>query len=264
MNTQIRFHFILLMVLCSSCSNLVKKFSAPDKVLKELEDYKLYQLNDYSDQLNSLQQIIENDEEFEIVKLSSQAQTYLTSKIEDIVKNNELLFDKSFSAKVYIIRSNIPFYFSLPNGGLFFSLDLFKNYIPYESLLMAVLTFESLRSKKAFYNKHLIFPTGQISLAEILKLSRLSLKNKLEINKWALYALKRAGFEGNAYLSWLQVMNKNTSRFILHLGSKENISREETLLKRFIAKHGLKRVFSKRERNSSQSFYEFLKEIKRI
>ena len=96
-------------------------------------------------------------------------------------------------------------------------------------------------------------------------LSILKLKEEYitEIDKWAFYTMKRAGYDSLAYLNWLQIQNKNTMDFFLqHGGDTRRISREEFLFKKFIVGQRISNDDTKRfQRRSSAGFYELKREI---
>jgi hypothetical protein len=98
-----------------------------------------------------------------------------------------------------------------------------------------------------------------MSLERMLSLNRLSPDMKLEIHKWAYHFLKRTGYDGEYYLSWLQIQNRNSSDFYLMQGDTATISQEEAFFKAFLVKRS---KINKDEfilkKNSSKNFYDFL------
>jgi hypothetical protein len=74
--------------------------------------------------------------------------------------------------------------------------------------------------------------------------------------------LKRAGFDASVTLNWIQVQNRNVLDFAALLGDTTSISREEHLLKNFMAKEGVSNIEKKTiEANSSREFYQLLNQI---
>lgn len=218
---------------------------------------------DYSDHLKSLGRDYLNSPKIKQVYISKSSRKYLLRLYNRIVSNNELLLNNSETPKFYIIRSKLPFYFSLPGSSFFFSSILIKKYLRSEELFMSLLSSEIIKSQKQIYLKKMIVPVGYMRTERMLSLTRSSLALKHEINKWAYYTMKRSGVDPSAYLMWMQIQNRNTLEFSMQNAGVQSISREEYLFKNFIASKGaVSKIAEIKIENSSRKFYRFLNEIK--
>lgn len=256
--------FLILTFLCTSCSSFWGS-SDPSKYNKEFEtNYHYLSSSDYVDHLSGLDKAVSVSLDKSMVKLSALNETYLNKLTQKILVNNELLLDKESNISVKIIKSKTPFVFSLPGGKLYISSSLLNKYVRYESLLAAILSIEIIKSERNYYRRNLVVPLGHLSIEKAILINRLGLEEKMEINKWSFFVLKRSGFDPHAILAWIQVLNKNTLELSLYLGEMKKISREETLLKSFIVNIGVNRKLEDRQANSSKEFYRFIDEIKEI
>jgi hypothetical protein len=104
-------------------------------------------------------------------------------------------------------------------------------------------------------------PIGFLPLERMLLLSRLHLDEKVEIHKWAHYLTVRSGYDGEYYLSWLQIQNRNTADFLLEVGDANLINREESLFKAFLIKNTTDDEVPGKK-SSSKTFYTFLNSIR--
>lgn len=195
------------------------------------------------------------------IKLSSSSRLYLEEVYSKLVKNNELLLSGSESPHFYIIKSKIPFYFSLPGSEFYFSTGLVEKYLKNELLLVAMLSAETFKSVNLIYEKNVVVPLGYITIERLLSLVKIPLQVKAEINNNSYLILRRAGYDPSAYLVWLQTQNKNMLDFSLQHGTTRRLSREEYLFKNFIASKK-DRFEGIEEKNSSKLFYKFINEIK--
>jgi hypothetical protein len=169
-----------------------------------------------------------------------------------------LFFKNLKSLKINIIRDERPYYFSLPQNEIYVSTGLFKKYINHESELMSVIAYEMIRLEKKIYNKAMIIPTGYLTVERILSMNRIGYEIKNELHKWSFYILKRSGYDASIYLSWLQILNRNTIDFQGLLGDTSSISREESMFKKFLV--DIKEAVSIEEGKTSSSpdFYKFI------
>lgn len=219
---------------------------------------------DYIDQLAAIGAHFIDSEEIKLEKLSPRSRAYLDDIYYRIVRNNELLLEQTTLPQINIIKDNTIFYFSLPKGQIYLSKGLVDKYFRSEELLVACLTHEIIRSHRALYEKKEIIPVGFMKIEKLLYLTRVSTEVKVEVNKLSYYAMKRAGYDANAYLNWLQTQNKNTLDFMLQQGETRNISREELAFKNFMVleESGFTEM-TDLDLNSSSGFYAFINEIKR-
>lgn len=245
------------------CSRLVNFFVVKKDFLAEIPAGEMVS-QDYSDHLASLGRSYLTSESVAEVKLGARSKRYLQEIVERIVRNNELLLNQELDTDVRIINDKTVFYFSLPKGQLFFSQGLVDKYFKSEEIFIACLTHELIRSHREIFEMKSIVPVGFVKLEKLLYLTKISLEVKSEVNKLSYHAMRRAGFDANAFLNWLQTQNKNTLDFMVQLGETRNISREELVFKNFLVSE--ERGFLESDEvdsNSSPGFYTFLNEVKR-
>jgi hypothetical protein len=245
---------LLLIFLLPACANKSKKIG-PSQF--KLDNYQAYKDNDFVDHLSQFNRFY-NENYQNTLRKSEFAEKYLQSSIEKILLNNELFFKNLKKVKINILRDERPYYFSLPHSEIYISTGLFKKYINHESELMSVISYEMIRLEKKIYNKAMIIPTGYLTIERILSLNRISYEVKNELHKWSFYMLKRSGYDASIYLSWLQILNRNTIDFQSLLGDTSSISREESMFKKFLV--DMKEAVSLEEGKTSSSadFYKFI------
>lgn len=259
---------IFLLILCllsSSCSIWGSKDKK--KLPLELENYEYNSAKDYLDHLDNLGKMYRSTSDIQTIHLSKESTHYLDDLLYQLVINNETFLNKSEkeTPRIFIIRSASPFHFSTPDMGIYLSTGLLKKYIKNEALLATVLGFELIRSSKNIYTKSMIIPVGYISTERLISLLRVPFNEKVEINKWLYYVLRRSGFDPQEVLSWIQIKNKNTLDFSLQVGDTKLIAREESLYKAFIVKKSVAISGSnKRKFNSSKSYYSLSKDLEKI
>jgi hypothetical protein len=260
------FFYLSLITSCSLGSSFNKLFEEKDKAPEiKMGSYKKYEKNDYIEQLKKFEDYYINSSDIKTVELYSDEIKYILEKIiSRISKNNELFFEDTKDVKVTIINTSKTFHFSLPGHRIFLSLGLLKKYLKNEGLLVAVLAYELARSEKNIYNKNVIVPTGYLSSERILTVTRINVENKVNIHKWAYYLMKRAGFDGNIYLTWIQTQNRNSIDFNLQLGDLRSISKEESLFKSFLIKYNKKTIYDFNKPKSSKMFYRFINRMNRV
>ncbi len=221
---------------------------------------------DYIDQLASLGDILLELEDIKFLRLNRDSEAYLVGIYNKIVNSNEVILKKRSSiAKFYIIESKHPFYFSLPKSQFFLSSGLLKKYVKTEGVLISILSHEILKSINSIYKKTLVVPTGFLTIEKVLSLTKIDLKEKMNVNKWTYFALRRAGYDPIIYLNWIQIQNKNTLDFTYQLGSSAQISKEEFLFKTFLSSVKDSNIdYRNLANNSSKGFYSFISKIKRM
>ncbi|MCT4642378.1 MAG: hypothetical protein N4A33_08785 [Bacteriovoracaceae bacterium] len=242
-----------------SCSTFFSK----DKSSKFISDktYQKYEKVDYLEHLKEFEQFYLSTNNEKQIPLDYASKRYLDRITKKILSENKLFFKLKVKPVFYIIKDEIPFHFSLPGRRIFISTSLFQKYIKNESLLYCVLMFELIRSEKNIYKKNIIIPTGDLEIKKILSLLRLSIKQKVEVHKWAFSLLKKVDIDSDTYLSWLQIQNRNSVDFSYQLGDINNISREEAMFKAFIIENT--RGSKKRNyRGSAKSFYSLLRYLR--
>jgi len=234
-----------------------------DKSPDYLADWRPYTIKDYHHHLMSFEKVFLETGGAQEIKLSAETQEFLENTALSILQNNELFFRESVRPKFHIVSSPVPFHFSLPGRTIFLSSSLIERFIKHEAVLASILSYELVRSEKSLYNRAIIIPVGYMPLERILGLNRLPVDDKVEIHKWAYHSIRRAGFDGEYYLSWLQLMNRNTADFLPMLGDAGAISREEALFKSFMIKRvNQEDVRALARKESSKGFYRFLFYVK--
>lgn len=256
------FCLALTLLLSSACS-LVRLPFGGEKSPDYLADWRPYTIKDYQNHLESFEGVFLRTEGIRELKLSVETSQFLENTALAILQNNELFFRDSTRPRFHIVHSQTPFHFSLPGRTIFLSTALVERFIKHEAVLASIVSYELVRSEKSLYNRAIIIPIGFLPIERILGLNRLPVDEKVEIHKWAYHSIRRAGFDGEYYLSWLQLVNRNTADFLPMLGDARSISREEALFKSFM----IKRVNQEDTRtlarkDSSKDFYRFLFYVK--
>ncbi len=195
------------------------------------------------------------------IPLSQKTQSYLKALVGRLVENNRQLYTSNMKLKFHIIENNKPFYFSLPGGSYFYSTGIFKKYIKHEEILMAILSIQTFRTFRNIYEKKTLVPVGYIELEKMIYLTKISLKHKIEINKWAYFTLEKSNLDPSIILNWIQIRNKNILDFTFMDGDRSAISREEFAFKNFVATIEKDELKTNIQRNSSMQFYRFIKNI---
>jgi hypothetical protein len=252
--------FCFLVFLISACSTFV----IPVKSKKKgnlVSGYQEMSSEDYSDQLASLKGAFLGSPGVRVATVDSATGRYLAALVTDIITNNEVFFHGLHTATVTIIDADAPLHFSLPQGQIFLSRGLISKYVKHESMLVAILSYELVKSEKVLYPKQTVIPTGYFPLERMISLNRLNLGEKMEVHKWAHHVTERSGYDGEYYLSWLQTQNRNTADFLLQVGDANQITREESLFKAFLIKTAKEEKFVAKK-NSSKSFYHFINRIR--
>ncbi len=254
--------FSILMIV-TSCAQ-IDFFGEHRKLSNKIDLYSDPDKGDYENQLSSLSRAYLKTTSVHEVILKYSQRRYLTKIYKKIVGNNELLLTQKWHPSFHIIKAKAPFHFSLPRGQFFFSSGLIARYFKNEEILISILTYETLKSLLVIYERNLVTPLGYMTTARMIKLTQLSLKNKMELNKWSFYAIKRAGYDAFGILNWMQLKNRNALDFHMLYGDAMLLSREEYLFKNFIVKQGVINQDSiSFEENSSPEFYHFMNIFKK-
>lgn len=262
------FHVVAFTVICTlitSCGGAQLKsfFGTSPSVLPPMQESTL-QTDDFIDHLAYLSTELIANPDVKIKKISGSHERYLSEIYSRLVLNNELLLDSKIRPRFYLINHPTPLIFSLPKGQFFISNALVKKYIKSEEILVAALTFQIIKSHRNMYEKKAVIPTGTITLERLMGLGRIQLSDKNEIHKWAFLAMRRAGYDENAYLNWLQTLNKGSIDFSLMVGDPSILSREEFAFKSFMVKQKIKETPDRiRDYNSSSEFYQFINYVVR-
>ncbi len=250
-----RAFFILLVCLVTACGSREKTYFQKNSTT--ITD------QDYVDHLEYLANDYLNTPSIKELRLSKTNRDYLEGIYKRIVLNNELILKKKIVPKFHVIKSESPFYFSLPSGRFFFSDTLIRKYLKSEDLFVSLIANEIYRIHKNLYEKKVLVPLGFSSTKKMLSLYRLPLKVRVESLKWSYFLLKRAGYDPYSVLNWIQMQNKNSLEFSMQLGATQAQTREEFLFKSFLAQEVGKRQSDSEnpEKNSSRGFYQLQRSL---
>lgn len=253
---------IVLLFVFVSCSYL-PRMPWQDNSKKLLPpNYEYMGSTDYLDHINSLGESFLKSKNINIVSVSKKNQEYLKNIIGQIISNNGNIFKVSRDYKVYIVSSSSPFYFGLPNGKIFLSIALLKKYLTNENLLAIVIAQELMRIEKRIYPKTSIIPVGYMPVERLVNFSRMPFEERVELNKWVFYITRRAGFDSQEVLSFIQLRNKNSLDFTMQIGDGQQVAREESMFKNFLIKQVIDNG-DRKKTNSSKEFYNFSNEVER-
>lgn len=252
--------FLLLFIL-ASCST----FRLPGRSTSSFSkgNYKEMTAEDYADHLASLKGSFLATPGIEVVKLKPASQKYIEGLTSQVIAKNEIFFKNLKKANITILNTDMPLHFSLPKGEIFLSKGLISKYMKHESMLVSILSYELVRSENLLYPKLTLVPVGFVQLERMLALSRLNLEERMDIHKWAHDLTVRSGYDGEYYLSWLQMQNRNTADFLMQVGDVNLISREESLFKAFLIQNASNED-QPQNQNSSKGFYNFLNNIRDV
>ncbi len=217
--------------------------------------------DDYADHLSSLKNPFLATPGLKTSRLDKDSAKYFEDLLNEIIARNEIFFHNLKDAHITILDIESPLHFSLPKGEIFLSRGLLAKYMKHESMLVSILSYELVRSEKLMYPRVTFVPVGYVPIEIILRLSRLTLEEKMEVHKWAHHLTVRSGYDGEYYLSWLQTQNRNTADFILQVGDPNLITREESLFKSFLIKNQLDDKLAVKK-NSSKNFYSLMNRIR--
>ena len=227
-------------------------------------DLKVVEDQDYQDHFMYLGELFLKNPSIDTMQIDSQTKSYLNRIYRRIVDSNELLLGNmgEDQAEFFIIDSTVPFYFSLPGSKFYLSRILLERYLSSEELFVSMLAHEMIKSRRNLYEKRTIVPARYLSIEQMISFTRINTELKMEIHKWAYFALKRAGFDSSAYLSWLQLQNKNSLDFSLQVGSSRNISQEEFMFKNFVVTE-VGTLISPPDFHASSEYNRMLQELRR-
>ena len=254
--------FFFLFIFClSSCGLFQRRFTylnSNEEIPHEKSESRLKHLS-------SLSHSYLNAPDIQRIHLSKKSRKYLAGTYKRIAKSNELIFAQDNKVHFYFIKEETPFIFSLPHGHIFLSTGLLLKYLKSESLLVSSLVFEYIKSFKGIYRNKEVIPVGHLSTSHLIFLTRIGLDMKMKINQWAYTAMKRARYDAEALLRWIQTQNKNALDFSTLNGVGSSIVKEEFLFKSFSWKKR-KRDHSEDDvqlENSSREFYHLINEMRK-
>ena len=147
--------------------------------------------------------------------------------------------------------------------NIFLTSGLIKKYLKNEELFVSLFTTEFVKSNLGLYKKVNMVPYSNITIRDLLRVSKLDLNDKKRINNITYEILKRSGFDPESKLLWLQIQNRNSIEFTQQYENPNEISKEEFFLKNYMVSQK-NRSGIKYEKNSSRGFYRFKKYVERI
>ncbi|MBI2521372.1 MAG: hypothetical protein HYV97_13200 [Bdellovibrio sp.] len=253
-NYSLYFVFFSFAII-QSCSNLF----ISDNRGKSANDLKSTLSKDYVDQYENLSQIFKTQNKSKLLNIDNDTKKYLAGIVAKIFKYNEIFLRESRDLEFVILDDDLPFFFSLPSGIIFFSSSLLKKYIKSERVFQAIIALEIYKISHGTFIRKPVVPIGYTNLNQLIAISRLPIELKVEIDKWAFYLLKRSGMDPTAVLSLIQIINKHALEFSFHNGEHTSLSREEYLFKSFIVKESLSTDIAEESRNSSVGFYNLIR-----
>lgn len=255
-------NLLCALILLGACSLGSKQNNPPPPI--EFNDYSVYQKKDFINHFETFNKFFLQGPDVQLVKTSNYIEDYLKDVAKKILSNNELFFTNLKDTTYFIVNDQRPYHFSLPPQNIYLSLGLIRKYISHESELASVISFEMVKLEKNVFEKNIIVPTHYLGIERLTSLVRVDMESKIEIHKWAYYLLKRSGFDSDIYLSWIQLMNRNTVDFQLHSGDIGSISREEALFKRFLVSQNEAVDYKETGSFSSVKFYKVLNYFNRV
>jgi hypothetical protein len=253
----------LIFSLLTSCSQ-IKGFLYYDQLRYErANNLNLIAITDYIDQLDYIgKQYIDHEK---AIKLTGNLASYLEEIYYQLSSKNEIVFDDDKKPVFYILRDTSSYHFSLPGRIFVFSSELFKRFISNEEVLIGILSYESIRSLKAVYNKNNIIPSNVIPKESFLSLFAIASEEKMLVDQWVYIVLKRSGFDPGAYLKYLQMRNKLNENLSISAHASHDMVKEELMYKSFMVKQKIKgRSVSVNKENSSKRFYYLSKFVEKL
>ena len=230
--------------------------------------WQMYQKNyqpkrEYLDHLTELGKHYLNTPGVKNIRLRTSSKNYLKGIYRQIIKSNEIYLKEDKSPEFFIIKDQAPFIFSLPGAKFYISTSLLEKYLKNESLMIAAIGTQVVKSSLNVYDDRRTVPVGYIGTGKIISLTKVSLKIKNEINKWTFISLKRANFDATAILNWIQTKNKNIIDFTYMVGTQKQSTEEEFLFKNFLVQDS-KNIFEEVSfENSSKGFYNLVRDVRR-
>jgi hypothetical protein len=250
---------ILLLVALASCAQFRIPIFGGDKPIEPIKDWKPYGEVDYRHHMEAHEKSFLAGEHVRPLTLSPGVRSFLENLALNILQSNELFFQGQERPRFHVVASSVPFHFSLPGRAIFLSTALINRHIKHEAVLASIIAYELVRSEKMLYMRTVVVPLGYMPVERMLGLSRIGVDEKIEVHKWAYHAIRRAGFDGEYYLAWLQLMNRNTVEFLPLLGDAGSISQEEAMFKAFMVKRARQEdARAVARRDSSKEFYQFI------
>lgn len=256
---MVRIISIVFLVSLASCAQFRIPIFGGEKPIEPLKNWRAYGETDYRHHMEAHEKSFLAGEDVKAVSLTANVNAFLENLALTILQNNELFFQGTEKPRFHIVASGIPFHFSLPGRSIFLSTTLINRHIKHEAVLASIIAYELVRSEKMLYSRTLVVPLGYMPVERMLGLSRIGVDEKIEVHKWAYHAIRRAGFDGEYYLAWLQLMNRNTAEFLPLLGDAGSISQEEAMFKAFMVKRAKQEdARAVARRDSSKEFYQFI------
>ena len=220
----------------------------------KLKTYKQSNINYWENQISFFGKTFESQNK--TIKLPIAFSKYLNNLTKKIRIKSKL--DLSREIQVKVLKSQNPFWYSLPTGEIIFSSDFIKKYVFSESFLASVISFELVRINTLAYEKNKLYPKGYIDQKEFLKLFYLDSKRRITIHKWAMINIHRSNFDIHEYLNWIQTISRHLDKFSTMGFNLTELSLEERDIKRFLTANDEISLFKIEDtKKSSTIFYDF-------
>ncbi|EQC43331.1 hypothetical protein [Bacteriovorax sp. Seq25_V] len=217
---------------------------------------------DYAKHLEAITKKFVDKNKKKIRKISSANDPYIKYLVDRISQNNEIVISKNKKVDLYIVEDRRPFYFSMPEGNIFISSQMFIKYFKSEDIFISAFTSEFAKSTLWIYQKQILIPREDYKIESMIKFARLPFIEKVKLNNLSYEMMKRSGYDPAAQLLWLQTQNRNTIDFSFMYEVPSEMAREEFYLKNYIVSKGDESSITY-ERNSSRMFYNLKQKIEK-
>jgi len=218
--------------------------------------------HDYAKHLEAITLKFVEQNKRNIRRISSTTDEYIKYLIERISQNNEIVLSKRERVDLYIVKDRRPFYFSMPDGNIFISSQMFIKYFKSEDIFISAFTSELAKSTLWIYQKQVLIPREDYRIENMIKFAKLPFAEKVKLNNLSYEIMKRSGYDPAAQLLWLQTQNRNTVDFSFMYEVPSEMAREEYYLKNYIVNKGDESTITY-ERNSSKLFYKLKQKIEK-
>lgn len=255
-----------VLVLCfESCAYHSFWMGAAEKSISWAENYPSVHNKDYKDQMSSWTNNLLEGEDSKVKLMKGSNEKYFHNLYTQIVKKNASILGKLENPKFYLIEHEKKFVFSLPDAQFFFSQNLFRKHIIDESILVALLSYEIIKSHLSLYRKRNFFPVGVLDVEKMMYYVHVPVDLKIKIHQIAYRVIEEAGFNASVYLNWLQIQNRYIRDFSFRVNDLKDIVIEENAFKIFLTKKkylNTDAYLKKIRKNSSREFLEFREKMK--
>jgi hypothetical protein len=241
---------LIFLIFLTSCSLFKNKNNYPYGHKRSIEQ------KDFEKNLVKITDVFikENRNKIKIIKIEKNK--YLRSALKRITSNNETLLEAVKEGRFIVVKDKRSYHFSLPGQTYVFSSAIINKFMKSEDIFLAALVSGLLRTEYGIYNKQSRMTFAGVQIEDLIKLTHISIKNRMKVNTIAYEVIERTGIDPEVLLLWVQMKNRNTAEFSMMYENETMISREEYLLKNFLVTKGRKDQV-RYEKNSSSEYYRF-------